>query len=387
MRIALDPWVLDQRFRSAGSYVYAYNVFRQLRSMASGDTGVEFRMLVSSGNHSYGRELFPPKAGFNWQRTSLLEHYRLWRLGGASISARQALADVLFAPTFQVVPVGSIPVVTTIHDATPVLSPAWSSRLLQASTRFFMAAATRLSRSIITASKWSKKDLVEVYGLPESKVHVVYLGHNEEIFNRSLPDPESLRRCREKFGIERNYILHHGFIQPRKNLVRLVQAYRELIERRGDLDLELVLAGRIGWENEPLLAEVEKTNQTRGKVILTKETTEAELGLLVKGATLEVIPSLYEGFCLPMVEAMACGTPAIVANTSCLPEISGGVLEYFDPLSVQEICATIEHVVDNRELQTRLSIEGAKWANALTWRRCAEETMRVITSAAGGPGE
>jgi glycosyltransferase involved in cell wall biosynthesis len=246
-----------------------------------------------------------------------------------------------------------------------------------------MATATRFSRSIITASNWSKKDLIEVYRLPDKRIHVVYLGHNEAVFNSTSPDPEQMRVCREKFGIKQDYILHHGFIQPRKNLVRLVQAYRELIERRPDLDLALVLAGRIGWESEPLLAEVEKTNQGHGKVIFTKEASETELGLLVKGARLEVIPSLYEGFCLPMIEAMACGTPTVVAQTSCLPEISGGVLEYFDPLSVREICATMERALDSAELQAKLSAEGRKYAGKLTWTRCAEETLRVITSAAG----
>jgi glycosyltransferase involved in cell wall biosynthesis len=374
MKIALDPWVLD---------VYAYNVFRHLWEMADGKNGLDFRLLTAPDSQNYGRERFPQKTGFSCEPTSLLRHYRLWRLGGASIAAHRVDADVLFAPSFQVVPVGTTPVVTTIHDATPVLSPAWNSRTLKASTRFFMAAATRFSKAIVTASECSKNDLIEVYGLPPAKIHVVYLGHNQEIFNTAKADQQAIKACREKFGIGRDYILHHGFIQPRKNLIRLVQAYRELMSRRPEIELDLVLAGRIGWESEPLLAEVAKTNQGKSKVIFTKETSEGELGLLVKGAALEMIPSLYEGFCLPMIEAMASGTPTIAARTSCLPEVSGGVLEYFDPLSVEEICTSMQRVLENKELQARLSQQGAEHAQKLTWKKCADQTLKIITEAGG----
>jgi glycosyltransferase involved in cell wall biosynthesis len=116
----------------------------------------------------------------------------------------------------------------------------------------------------------------------------------------------------------------------------------------------------------------------RGQVIFTGELGEQQLSTLVKTASLCVIPSLYEGFCLPMVESMACGIPTIAANSSCLPEISGGVLRYFEPLSKEDMAATIERVLGDSSLQRELVASGLKRASQFSWQRCARETISVL---------
>jgi len=113
-------------------------------------------------------------------------------------------------------------------------------------------------------------------------------------------------------------------------------------------------------------------------VILTGALSDPDLSLLVRGASLEVIPSLYEGFCLPMVEAMACGTPTITANSSCLPEVSGGVLRYFNPNSVEDMAACMEMVVQSRDLQAELAERGREGAQKFSWELCAQETLAVL---------
>ena len=111
---------------------------------------------------------------------------------------------------------------------------------------------------------------------------------------------------------------------------------------------------------------------------MTGALNDLDLSLLVRGASLEVIPSLYEGFCLPMVEAMACGVPTIAANTSCLPEISGGVLRYFDPIPVADIAACMEAVLLSRDLQAELTGRGQERARKFSWDLCAQETLAVL---------
>jgi len=222
-----------------------------------------------------------------------------------------------------------------------------------------------------------------MYGVPESKISVVFLGFDREIFNSVPPGPDWQKELLGRLGIVRPYILHHGAIQPRKNLKRLIEAWRLMLSRNRNLDVDLVLAGPLGLDNEEIVAAAQ-ARQSRGRVVLTGPLGDADLGILVKGATLEVIPSLYEGFSLPMVEAMACGTPTVVANASCLPEISGGVLRYFDPYSKEEMAACIEAVLENEELRRELAENGQRRAAQFDWRVCAEQTLAVLKRVAEG---
>ncbi len=187
---------------------------------------------------------------------------------------------------------------------------------------------------------------------------------------------------RLRLGVTKPYILHHGAIQPRKNLPRLIAAYRRVLARNPHLDFALVLAGPLAWQHEETVNAANADNNDRGKVILTGALSDPDLSLLVRGASLEVIPSLYEGFCLPMVEAMACSVPIIASNSSCLPEISGGVLHYFDPYSVEDIAACMEEVLLSHDLQAELARRGRERAQKFSWDLCAEETLGVLEQVA-----
>jgi glycosyltransferase involved in cell wall biosynthesis len=171
-------------------------------------------------------------------------------------------------------------------------------------------------------------------------------------------------------------------LQPRKNLVRLIQAYDLLLERRRDLDLQLVLMGPRGWQFEDIVREGNR-RRSRGKVIFTSALSDADLALLVKGSVLSVMPSIYEGFCLPMIESMACGIPTIAAETSCLPEVSGNVLSYFDPLSIEDMANCMEAAIVDSDLRQRISKRGAERASIFNWQRCARETLEVLVEAGG----
>jgi alpha-1,3-rhamnosyl/mannosyltransferase len=144
----------------------------------------------------------------------------------------------------------------------------------------------------------------------------------------------------------------------------------------------LVLAGPLAWQHEETVIAAKSDSSARGKVILTGALNDRDLSLLVRGVLLEVIPSLYEGFCLPMVEAMASGVPTIAANSSCLPEISGGVLRYFNPNSVDEMTLCMETVLLSRDLQTELVQRGCERAQKFSWELCAEETLAIVEHVA-----
>jgi glycosyltransferase involved in cell wall biosynthesis len=380
-RVAIDSWVLSSRLRYQGTYVYAQNLIREFKRIGAADPAISFCMFHSSCAANDANHIEPDR-GFELAESRWLSHDRLWRLGGVNLAASRARADLVFSPTSNLLPIGNVPVVCAIHDVTPVIMPTHSRKvtLLQ---RSMLWAASRYSRAIITVSQHSKSDLINIYGLPESRISVVYNGYDDAIFNGSPPDAARRALLHKRFNLVKPYLWHHGVIQPRKNLKRLIEAYRLMLSRNRNLDCDLALAGPLGWDYQEIVATAANGAGHRGRVVLTGALDDADLACLLKGASLAVVPSLYEGFCLPMVEAMACGVAVVVADASCLPEVSGGVLRYFDPSSVDELAACMESVLECEASRRALAQRGKSRSAAFSWRRCAEETVSVLKRHAG----
>jgi glycosyltransferase involved in cell wall biosynthesis len=381
LRIAFDTGTLNQRYRNQGIYNYARQLLAQFQTLAAAHP-VEIVPFVHPRALNDANQ-FAAASHFAPANTVLLRSERIWRLGGSWLATLIDNPDLLFCPTFSSLQLGPHPVVVTIHDATPVVMPS-AQESINRKLKFQLAAAANGSRKIITDSHCSRQDLIRIYNLPEDKVSVVYLGYDREHYNTVVPDETRVHELLQRHHITRPYILHHGVIQPRKNLKRLVQAYRLMLARNRQLDVDLVLAGPLGWLYSEVLEEIKSDTSSRGRVILPGALTDDDLAILIKKSTLVAIPSLYEGFCLPMVEAMACGTPTVVAATSCLPEVSGGVLRYFDPLSLDSIAVSLEEVLEDAAIQRDLSTQGLARAKEFSWHRCARETLELLISAAGG---
>jgi glycosyltransferase involved in cell wall biosynthesis len=359
-----------------GTQVYARNLLAEFRRIVPSQTVAEI-CLFSSDLHVNGFHDAVP--GFEVVDAPGLRFDRLWRIAGMRRAAARAGADVVFSPTTHVLPLGRIPVVCTIHDLTPIKEPSHRAKI-NAVLKTFMWTAAKRARTVITVSKCSRNDLVEHYQLPPEKVRVVYNGFDRGLFNPIPPEQKRLAELYLAHGITAPYIAHHGTLQPRKNLVRLIQAYDLLLERCRELDIQLVLMGPQGWQYEDIV-RAGKRQRSRGKVIFTDALSDTDLAVLLKGALLAVMPSLYEGFCLPMIESMACGIPTIAANTSCLPEVSGNVLSYFDPLSIEDMANCMEAGVFDSAQRERLSKSGSLRATMFSWERCAEETLNILIAA------
>lgn len=378
MKIAVDSWTLASRFRCQGTYVYTQNLLREFKKLARKEAAIRFSLFASSRNGNDAIHI-APENGFELCSSALLDHDRLWRFGGAGLSASRAHADVIFIPTAATLPVGPVPAVCTIHDVTPITMPSHSAGV-GAMQRFLLKGCARLSRMIITSSECSKRDIVTHLSVSEEKVAVIHDGCDQTLFNSDPPDMAALAALHARLGIKKSYLLHHGTIQPRKNLKRLIEAFRLMLTNNSDLDFDLVLAGRRGWASDEIISAAAES-KGRGRVILTGILDDADLALLIKGASLAVVPSLYEGFSLPMVEAMACGVATIASNTSCLPEISGNTLAYFDPLSCEAMAVCMQTVLRSSELRLQLSQNGIARAREFTWERCARHTLDVLINA------
>jgi glycosyltransferase involved in cell wall biosynthesis len=362
--------------RHQGTYVYAKNLIAEFKRIARADPDITFCLFTSRRTANDANSITSDR-GFDHFETTGLRHDRVWRIGGAALAASEAHADLLFSPTSNLTPIGTVPVVCAIHDVTPVILPS-HSRKVTLMQRFMLWAASRYARAIITGSECSKRDLIRIYGLPESKISVVPYGFDDAIFNDSPPALDRQASLQSKFNLVRPYLWHHGVIQPRKNLKRLIEAYRLMLSRNPNLDCDLVLAGPLGWDYREIVAAAADAAGHGGRIVLTGPLEDADLACLLKGASLAVVPSLYEGFCLPMVEAMACGVPVVAADCSCLPEVSGGILKYFDPLSVDAMASCMESVLESTEGRSALARRGKERSAAYSWRRCAEETVSVL---------
>jgi glycosyltransferase involved in cell wall biosynthesis len=381
MKIAFDSWPLAPRFRCQGTYVYASNLIAEFRKAVARCAGLDF-CVFAPRTRAEAAPFVEASPGFPVTRSILFDYERLWRLGGASLAGARVRADLMFSPSCNVIPLGKLPMVCTIHDVTPIVMPC-RSRKMVLTQRFFLRAAAQRSRAIITVSDCSKQDLVERCHVPEEKVTVVHNGYDRRYFNEMPPDAEKLAQLRTRLGIQRHYILHHGVIQPRKNLKRLIEAYQLLLSRRKDVELDLILAGPLGWDYEQVFTAAAECSGKRGKVIFPGMLSDEDLAQLVKSAALVAIPSLYEGFCLPMVEAMACGVPAIVSGNSCFREISGNALLYFDPRSIEDIAANMERALFDSEVRSQIRTRGLRRAAHFSWDRCARETLEALFRAAG----
>lgn len=380
MIVAFDTWALSSRFRDHGTYVYAKRLLLEFQRLAGNERNISIRAFASPGLPNDANR-FHGSPGFELVDTGGLRFDRLWRLGGATFAAARAKANLIFAPS-PLFPSGAVPAVTTIHDATPIKYPTLPESR-NGFARLLLWGAAKFSKKVITDSEWSKKDLVDVYGIPPEKVAVVYLGYDRDTFNVQSADPEAQKVLLARLGITAPYVFHHGVVQPRKNLQRLIQAYRVVMERHSSSDLQLVIAGPLGWRYEEIVRVANESGH-RGSVLLTGRLSDQEMAALLKGGKLCVVPSLYEGFCLPLVEAMACGVPTIASSASCLPEISGGVLRYFDPHSVEEMASRIWEVLDDQSLQQDLVGKGLDRASEFGWERCAEETLGVLSAVHDG---
>ncbi|MHB1403792.1 MAG: glycosyltransferase family 4 protein [Thermoleophilia bacterium] len=271
-------------------------------------------------------------------------------------------------------PLMTAPLVAVIHDISFEKHPEFFSRkeVLQFQATFPLTA--NRAKKVLTVSEHSKRDLLEIYGLPEEKVVVTYEGVNDR-FN-PVPDEGMKVAVSQRYGIAGDYILTVGNLQPRKNLVRLMIAYTRLRNARPDITHQLVLVGKKAWKHDPILDFITRSPWNRD-VILTDYVPDVDLPALYANASLMVYPSLYEGFGLPPLEAMACGTPVIVSDRASLPEVVGEAGVKVNPLDIDGIAAAMAALLLEPDASRWYAEKGLQRARQFTWEKTARQTADV----------
>jgi glycosyltransferase involved in cell wall biosynthesis len=305
---------------------------------------------------------------------------RLWTHVRLSREMAASPPDVLFVPSHVLPLLHPRRSVVTVHDLGyhyhPEAHTLSQNLYLRWSTRF----NARSSMRVVADSEATRQDLVRLYDIDPEKLIVVYPGRDESL--APVTDPPALKAVRERYGISGPYFLHVGTLHPRKNLVRLVQAM-SLAGSDLDRSLQLVLAGKKGWLYDDVLAEVRRRGLS-DRVLLTGYLPDADLPAMMSGALAYVFPSLYEGFGLPALEAMACGTPVVCSSASSLPEVAGDAALLFDPLHVEELAAALVRIATDEGMRDDLVGRGFGQLQRFSWSRCAREVMQVLEEVGRG---
>ncbi len=229
---------------------------------------------------------------------------------------------------------------------------------------------------VVTISQHAKSEIMKYYSVDENKINVVYNGVDTKLFE--VASTQEIEKAKQTYGIEGEYLLFVGNIEPRKNISRLIEAYKQLPGATSG-DYSLIIIGGYGWNNEAIKMDIENAVKDGYKVLkVQKYVADEDLPALYSGATALVHPALYEGFGMTPLEAMSVGTPVVVAQNSSLPEVVGGAGLYVDAMNVDDISAKIKIILEDPGLRGRLSRAGKERAQKFTWGKTVEGVTHSI---------
>ncbi len=269
----------------------------------------------------------------------------------------------------------SIKRITFIHDLTPFHHPEWhqfTSRFLQ---QLFLPSILKKTDHVLTNSEYTKQDIIQYFPITKDKITSTLLA--TETFFKPQEDLDLLK----KLSVDSPYLLHVGTIEPRKNLTLLIEAF-ERLKQQSEQKLQLVLVGKKGWKSEDVFKAIENSPYKKDIKVLGYVERNALIALY-SSAEAFVYPSLFEGFGLPLVEAMACACPIISSNAACLPEIADKAGLYFSPISSKELLHQLKFLLSTPSKKTELKRLSLQQATKFSWKKTAKETLAVFQLVMG----
>ncbi len=364
MKIGFNAHLLSQEhgYRSAGIHGYIANLLRHLPSLAPIDW--QFEALVGAANSATFAGVSLSRARLDTE--SPLRRI-LWEQTVQPLKLRQF--DLYHALAFVAPLILTAPMVVTVYDLSFMRFPA----RLSAARRLYLGSMTRLTcaraRRVLAISQSTADDLVALLGLPASKIDVTPLGYDQERFRVLMPT--ELEQFRLKQTLPERFWLYVGTLEPRKNLSLLLRAYERLSPAER---LPLVLGGGIGWRGQDVLADIERLG-LRDSVKHVGFIPASDLPLWYNCAETFLYPSVFEGFGLPVLEAMACGTSVVTSDASSLPEVVGKAGKCLPPNDVDRWTYELKNVKFNEAWRDSARAEGLERAKQFSWARTAELTL------------
>lgn len=308
-----------------------------------------------------------PSERENW-RYEIVPNKKLWTLFSLRNSVNKDKLDFFYNPTHYSPLFLNCSQIIALLDVSYKYFPQLFKKKDLFKLNLWGGKSLKEAKHVITISQSSKDDIIKEYSVPSSKVSVIHLGIREITASKM-----SKGELFNKYNIHSPYILFVGTIQPRKNINRLIEAFKTL----DDQEHELVIVGKKGWNYEDTLFLPEKLG-IESKVRFLHTVSDADLAHFYKNAQIFILPSLYEGFGLPILEAMKYGCPVITSNVSSLPEAGGDAAEYVDPENVNDIAAKLEKVLSDKNLREKMIKKGYEQVKKFSWEKAAKEVLQVF---------
>lgn len=379
MIIAVDGYEANVPMR-VGIGRYAYDILKNIYTILARSSGGNYEIRIYLPQHPMPDM---PKET-RWWRYIVRGPSRLWTFAGLPLALASDCprADVVYSPTHYIPRFTSIPRVMAIMDTSYLEYPGMFRKKDLFQLTHWTAYAAAHAAAICTISKFSKNAIIRAYKTPQERVFVTYPGF-------SMPTTPNVQDATitGKYHISKHYILSVGTIQPRKNYIRLIEAFAKFLAQNKQKfgEIQLVIVGKKGWLYDAILEAPGKYG-IGNKVKFLHGVSDNDLPSLYKNALCFALPSLYEGFGLPVLEAMAYKCPVVVSNISSLPEIAGEAGIYVDPKDVASITKGLLCAVRQRNLiQGKIRIQkGLSQVKAFTWEKAAKETLDVLTEVGRG---
>ncbi len=379
MRIGID---VSRYFdKSGGVGTYAANLLKYLLKI---DKNNEYNA------YSFFYNCFPP----DWKNKKIINEFRRYgkinfsqinlpisilygKWSNASIEKREKLlgsVDIIHSTAYMIPELFNARLVVTVHDLSFLIFPEYHTKENYELVLRNLIYLNSRPDMVVCDSLQTKKDVIKYFHVPEEKLTVIYLGV-DNIFKEEI-DLNFRKRVLEKYGLTDKYLLCVASIEPRKNFLRIINAFSEFIKKEEYKRYSLICVGGRGWKNTEIYSQVKKGG-LKNKIKFLGFVQESELAVIYKQAEIFLYPSLYEGFGLPVLEAMACQTPVITSNISSLPEIAGNAAIMVNPCSEKQIYEVIIYLVGDENKRKQLINMGLENIKKFSWENTAKQTLSI----------
>lgn len=370
MKIAIDALPVKSLHHGMGTYIY-----NLLKNLAALNSGHEFIIYKKPEVFTDLEKNKNPQVQFRNIEKNRNQRV-LWEYTALPGLLKKEGADIFWGPS-NFLPLKKVcKYVVTVHDLSSFTYAQTYPFLRRQYYQYIIKQAIKRADFIITDSEFSRQDIIVKFSVPEKTVKVVYCGIDDCF--QPVGKSDKLTQIRNKYNLPDQFIFTLGVIEPKKNTDRLIQAYAGLIQKHRDLP-RLVIGGskKYGWKNRKIYELMDRL-KLKESVIFTGFVEHQDLPVMYSMAKLFILPSLFEGFGLPVIEAMACGTPVITSNTSSLPEISGDAAVLINPYDTAEIGQTIIKVISDGQLQTEMRAKGFENIQRFSWSVAAQQLLSVF---------
>lgn len=373
MNIAINTLSLNRTKAGMGNYIY-----NLVNNLAKLDKKNNYHIFVSDKNREFfridqenfriinlGKGVTKGLNRFLWEQISLPKYIRKHGI------------DILHSPGFVISLRSRVKNVLTIADMTFMNYPQVHTLFKRTYFSLFMPPSIKKADRVLAISESTKKDVIRAIKVNPEKIKVTYLAYGKEF--RVMDKKKARELVNERYGIDKKFIIFVGMIEPRKNLPRIFKAFSEL--KKEGIPHKLVIVGKKGWKYKGMFRQINKLDLGKD-VMFTGYVPDSNLAILYNAADMLAYPCLYEGFGLPILEAMACGCPVITSNISSMPEVAGNAALLVDPKEMMQIKSAMSKLINNSKFREGMIKKGLKRSSQFSWKKCAQETMNVYEALA-----